>query len=119
MTFMGRRLLMIGVACWASAACAPDMPQRIDKVRNYNATFVCDDAKVMTVKFTPFAAVLESDGVSVDLTQQPTADGFLYKRDRQSLHARNNEAAWSDDKGVTRQCRERLAGSLKIEPPPR
>jgi hypothetical protein len=72
----------------------------------------------VTVRFTPFAAVLESDGVSADLTQQPTSDGFLYRGGGQSLHARGNEAAWSDDKGVTHQCQERLAGSLKIDPPP-
>jgi hypothetical protein len=110
---------MIGVACWMSVACAPKMPQAINGVRNYNATFLCDGTKIVKVRFTPFAAALESDGASADLTQQPTADGFLYTGGGQSLHARANEATWSDGKGATHQCRERLAGSPKIDPPPR
>lgn len=119
MTFMGRRSLMIGVACWAFAACAPKMPETIDKVRNYNALFLCDGARQVKVSFTPFAALLESDGASAELKQRPTADGFLYAGDGQSLHAHGNEAIWSDQNGATHQCRERTAGSLKIDPPPR
>jgi membrane-bound inhibitor of C-type lysozyme len=83
------------------------MPRKINEVRNYNATFVCDETRIVKVSFTPFAAVLENDGLSTDLTQQPAADGFLYTDGRQSLRARGNEATWTDSGGTTHQCRER------------
>ena len=100
-------LLLAGAGALMPVACAPTMPQKINEVRNYNATFLCDGTKVMTVAFTPFAAVLESDGVSADLTQQPAADGFLYTDGRQSLRAHGHEATWTDGNGAAHQCRER------------
>jgi len=108
-TFSGQHLLAIGVVFSLSVACAPKMPQKIEEVRNYNATFVCDGARVVKISFTPFAAVLESDGVSADLTQQPAADGFFYTGGGQSLRAHGNEATWTDNNGAARQCQERPA----------
>lgn len=111
-----QRLLTTGLACWAFAACAPQMPHAIDKVRNYNATFLCDGTKIVKISFTPFAAVLETDDASFNLTQQPTAYGFLYIGDGQSLHALRDQASWSDKNGTTHQCRDRTAEGAKIDP---
>jgi hypothetical protein len=93
------------------------MPQKISEVRNYNAAFVCDGAKLLTVQFTPFAAALESDGISADLTQQPVADGFLYTGGGQSLRARGNQAIWTDVKGTIHQCQDRAADVPKSDAP--
>jgi hypothetical protein len=109
MIFSGRHFLLIGIVFWTSVACVPKMPQKIDEVRNYNATFVCDGTRMVIVNFTPFAAALESDGVSADLTQQPATDEFFYTGGGQSLRARGNEATWIDNNGAAHQCRERLA----------
>jgi hypothetical protein len=110
---------MIGAVFLTSVACAPKMPQQIEEVRNYNAIFVCDGARVVKVSFTPFAAVLESDGASADLTQQSTADGYFYTGSGQSLRARGNEATWTDSNGAAHQCWERTAESQKSDPPSR
>jgi hypothetical protein len=110
---------MTGVVCWASAACAPQMPQKIEEIRNYNATFLCDGTKLIRVSFTPFAAALESDGVSTDLTQQPAAGEFLYAGGGQSLRARGHEATWTDGKGAAHQCREGGADGPKSDRPSR
>jgi len=85
-----------------SVACAPE---RIREVRDYNATFVCDGDQRVQVRFAPFKAVLESQGLSVDMIQQPAADGFLYTRGGQRLRARGDEATWTDGKGTVHHCR--------------
>ena len=96
-----QQLLPIGLLCAMSVACAPE---RIREVRDYNARFVCDGSQPVQVRFAPFNAVLESQGASVAMTQQPAADGFLYTGGGQSLRARGDEATWTDGKGAVHQC---------------
>jgi hypothetical protein len=115
MTFASQHLLIIGLVCWTSVACAPS--RKIDNTRNYDAAFVCDGTKVVKISFTPFAATLASDGVSADLTQQP-ADGLLYTGGGQRLQAHGNEATWTDNKGVSHRCREH-AGETNSNMPSR
>ncbi len=112
-------LLPIGLVC-AMAACTTKPPERIQETRNYNARFLCD-GMAMQVQFTPFNALLESEGASVQLAQQP-ADGFLYAGEGHSLRARiRDEATWTDAKGAVRNCRDVTspAGNVtEIKPPP-
>lgn len=108
---MKGRHFLIGVLGWTSLACAPQMPQKIEDTRNYNATFLCDGTRLMKVSFTPFAAALESDGVSNDLTQQPAGGEFLYAGGGQSLRARGHRAVWTDSRGAAHQCLEQAMES--------
>jgi hypothetical protein len=111
MKAIGRRILVIGLLGPAAVACAPERekPPRISEVRNYNAKYVCDGDQPVQVHFTPFAAVLESQDMSVEMTQQPVADGFLYTGGGQSLRAHDDEAVWSDAKGAIRHCHDAAA----------
>lgn len=106
MAFSGPHIFVIGVV-FGMVACAPQRPPKINEVRNYNATFLCDATREVKVSFTPFAAVLESDGISTNLTQQPATDGFLYTGGGQSLRAHGSQATWTDGNGATHQCQER------------
>lgn len=101
----GARILLIGLFC-AISACAPQTHEKLGTVRNYNASFACDDGQQMLVHFTPFAATIEAQGRSVDLTQQPATDRFLYSGGGQSLSAQGAEATWTDAKGAAHHCTE-------------
>jgi membrane-bound inhibitor of C-type lysozyme len=106
MKMIRQHLLLTGLLCAMSAACAPERPpEKIHEVRDYNATFACDGGQRLQVRFTPFNAVLESQGESVAMTQQPAADGFLYAGGGQSLRARGDDAMWTDGKGAVHHCR--------------
>ncbi len=89
------------------AGCASAPPPQIGGVRNYNAAFLCDGETVVKVQFMPFAAVLESGGQSIQLTQQPAARGFLYTGSGHRLDANGNDAVWTDNRGTAHRCRER------------
>lgn len=92
------------------AACASQTsPEQIKGTRNYNATFQCDGGQRAVVRFTPFNAALESDGVSVAMAQQPVAEGLLYAGQGQKLRAIGNLVIWTDDKGAVHRCREATA----------
>ena len=119
MRFSSQHLLVIGLVLGASVACAPVTPQKIGGVRNYSATYLCDGARTAKISFTPFAATLEMDGVSTDLTQQPVADGFLYAGGGQSLRAVGNKATWTDSKGARHQCQEHIGEKPTLAAPPR
>lgn len=90
------------------AGCTPAPPPKIGGVRNYSAAFLCDGETAVNVQFMPFAAVLESDGLSIQPTQQPVADGYLYAGSGHSLHANGNDAIWTDGRGIAHRCRERI-----------
>jgi hypothetical protein len=107
-----QHLLTIGLLCSFSVACTPES---IHEVRDYNATFVCDGNQRLQVRFAPFKAVLESQGVSVDMIQQPAADGFLYTGGGQSLRARGDEATWTDGKNAAHHCRAVIAANPKSD----
>jgi Membrane-bound lysozyme-inhibitor of c-type lysozyme len=104
-----QHLLLIGLLCSMSVACAP----AIHAVQDYQTTFVCDGEQRVHVRFAPFKAVLESQGVSVAMIQQTAADGFLYTGGGQSLRQRGHEATWTDGKGALHHCRESVAASPK------
>ncbi|HKU63740.1 MAG TPA: MliC family protein [Rhizomicrobium sp.] len=95
------RFLPIGLLCAMSVACAPE---RIREVRDYNATFICDGDQPMQVRFSPFNAVLQAQGASIALIQQPAADGFFYTGGGQSLRAQGDDATWTDGKGAVHHC---------------
>jgi hypothetical protein len=96
------RLLPAGLLCLLSAACAPT----IHEVQDYQTMFLCEDGQNAQLRFTPFQAVLEFQGISVTMAQQPIADGFLYAGGGQSLSQRGYDVTWTDDKGVIRHCRD-------------
>jgi len=104
---MVRPFLVMGVFCVA-AACAQAPAPKIAEVRDYQSAYTCADGPPMHVLFTPYNAQLESEGMSVAMTQQPAADGLFYAGGGQSLRARGPEATWTDAKGVTHQCREQV-----------
>lgn len=107
-----QQLFLTGLLCAMSAACAPERPsEKINQV--HNATFACDDGQRLQARFTPLNAVLESQGVSVAMTQKPAADGFLYAGGGQSLRGRGDEATWTDGKGAVHHCRAIAAPSAK------
>jgi membrane-bound inhibitor of C-type lysozyme len=109
-----QQLFLTGLLCAMSVACAPQRPpEKIHEVRDYNATFACDGGQQLQVRFTPFNAVLESQGESVAMTQQPAADGFLYAGGGQSLRARGDDATWTDGKGAAHKCRATTAPDVK------
>jgi hypothetical protein len=98
--------LLIGLLAVMTAACAPENPAPILETRNYNATFACDGGQQIKAHFAPYKAVLEAEGGSVDMTQQPAADGFLYAGGGQSLRGKGYEAMWTDSKGAVHHCRD-------------
>jgi hypothetical protein len=98
-----QRFVPIGLLCAMSAACAPE---KVLSVQNYQATFMCDDNLPVRVRFAPFAAELESQGVTVAMTQQPAAKGYLYTGGGQTLRQQGHEATWIDGKGVAHRCRD-------------
>ena len=106
--------LSAGLLCAMASACAPDAPPKISEIRNYQANFQCEGDRRMHVQFSPFNAVLDEEGNSVALSQQPAADGFLYAGSGQSLRARGPEAVWTDSKGAVHHCREAVAPTSKI-----
>jgi len=112
---------MIGLLCAASAACAAKkIPERIMESRNYNGAFLCDGSQRVQVRFTPFKAELESQGVTVEMAQQPASDGFLYTADGQSLRAHGDETIWTDGEGAVHRCRDVTslnANTMNIPPP--
>ncbi|HEY4077120.1 MAG TPA: MliC family protein [Rhizomicrobium sp.] len=88
-------------------------PAKISAVQDFNASYLCDGGRSVHMRFEPFKAELQSQGVSADLVQQPTADGFLYAGGGQSVRARGHDATWTDDKSVVHQCHEAIAASPK------
>lgn len=103
-----RLYLPIGLLCALSAGCTHEIkaPEKILETRNYNANFVCDGGQRIQAHFSPYKAVLETQGLSVDMAQQPAADGFSYVGGGQSLRGRGYEAMWTDDKGAVHHCRD-------------
>jgi membrane-bound lysozyme inhibitor of c-type lysozyme MliC len=113
----GQRLLVIGLLCTASAACASHkIPERVTESRNYNGTFLCDGSQQVQVRFTPFKAELESPDATVEMTQQPARDGFLYVAGGQSLRAHGAEATWTDGGGAVHHCREVISLPASVAP---
>ena len=107
MKMTGQHLLMIGLLCALSAACASKKTaEPITESRNYNGTFLCDGSQQVKVRFTPFRAELESAGAIVEMAQQPAADGILYRAGGQSLRARGSEATWTDGGGAVHHCKD-------------
>jgi len=102
------RHLLTGLLCAMAAGCASGTktPEKILETRNFNASFVCDGGQPMQVHFSPYNAVLEFQGASVAMTQQPAADGFSYAGAGQSLRGKGYEAMWTDDKGTVHHCRD-------------
>jgi hypothetical protein len=100
-----RRLLVIGLCAMSAGCAAQKAPEKIQETRNYNAAFLCDGGTRIQAHFTPYRAVLESQGMSVDMTQQPAADGFLYAGGGQSLRGRGPEAMWTDGAGAVHHRR--------------
>jgi membrane-bound lysozyme inhibitor of c-type lysozyme MliC len=88
-------------------------PAKIDMVQDFNANYLCDGDQPMHMRFEPFKAELQSQGVSAALVQQPAADGFLYAGGGQSVRARGHDATWTDGKGVVHQCHDVMAASPK------
>jgi hypothetical protein len=113
MKMAGRHFLQTGLLCAMSAACTHETPPPIHEVRNYNATFTCDGSQQVQVRFVPFRAMLESQGVSFDMTQQPAADGYLYAGGGQSLRGRGYEATWTDSGGAIHHCQDVVAKGPK------
>jgi hypothetical protein len=105
MRMTGQHLLMTGLLCTLSVACA-SKTEKITESRNYNGTFLCDGSQQVRVRFTPFKAELESEGTIVEMAQQPAPAGFLYTADGQSLRANGIEATWIDGKGAVHHCRD-------------
>jgi hypothetical protein len=103
-----------GLLCAVAAACAPATPPKITEIRNYQANFQCEGDRRMHVQFSAFNAVLDDQGNSVALSQQPAADGFLYAGGGQSLRARGPEAVWTDGKGAVHSCREAVSPTSKV-----
>ena len=104
-----QQYLLIGLLGATVAGCAtkaPGAPARITEIRDYRATFLCDDNQQFQVRFSPYSAVLEVQGASVAMTQQPAADGFQYAGGGQILRAQGPAATWTDDKGAPHHCRE-------------
>ena len=100
------RIFLSGLCFAAVGACASRMPEKVTAVQDYNADYVCENNLTAQVHFAPFKAVLEFQGTSVDMAQQPTADGYLYAGGGHSVHARGAEAAWTDDKGTVHHCHD-------------
>ncbi len=98
--------VMFGFLCAAAFACAPHAPEKILETRNYNATFSCDGGQKIKAHFAPYKAVLEAEGGSVDMAQQPAADGFLYAGGGQSLRGKGYEAMWIDGTGAVHHCHD-------------
>jgi hypothetical protein len=117
----GQQFFLIGLLCAVSVACAPTRPapERITEVRDYNDTFLCDGDQRMQVRFTPFAAALEFQGASIDMRQQPTADGLLYTGGGQSLRAHGDAATETDGKGAVHNCRATITARPKDNATPR
>jgi hypothetical protein len=117
----GQHLLTIGLLCVVSSACASKKaPERIIESRNYNGAFLCDGNQRVQVRFTPFKAELDSQGVTVEMAQQPAPDGFLYTAGGQRLRARGDEAIWTDSGGAVHRCRDVTslnANTINIPPP--
>lgn len=104
-----KRLAMIGLLCALATACAPP----ISEVQNYNATYACGAGRIIHVRFSTGAAVLESDGRSIAMNQQRTADGFLYAGGGHSLRGRGFDATWKDGKGAVHQCHDGAAAKAQ------
>jgi hypothetical protein len=100
------RIFLTGLCCAALAACASRAPEKVTTVLDYNATYACENNLTAQVHFAPFKAVLEFQGASIDMVQQPAADGYLYAGGGHSVRARGPEATWTDDKGAVHHCRD-------------
>jgi hypothetical protein len=104
-----QRIFLAGLVCAASVACAPE----IHAIQDYQAPFLCDGNQTVQMRFAPFKAVLESQGLSVALTQRAAADGFLYMGEGQSWRQRGYDATWTDGKGAVHHCRDANAATPK------
>jgi hypothetical protein len=98
-----QHLLPVGLLCAMSAACAPE---KVLSVQDYAATFLCDGSRSVRVRFAPFRAELESQGVAVAMVQQPETGGFRYTGGGHSLRQHGHEAVWTDDKHAVHHCRD-------------
>jgi hypothetical protein len=97
-----QQFIWIGLLCAISAGCAPE---KVLSVQDYQASLVCDGNQQVHVVFAPFKAVLEAQGVSVAMVQQPVADGYRYTGGGQSLRQAGQEVTWTDGKGAVHHCR--------------
>jgi len=113
MTSFGPRFFLTNFLCAASVACAPVAPAKINMVQDFNASYLCDGSLPMDMRFEPFKAELQSQGVLADLVQQPAADGFLYAGGGQSVRGRGRDVTWTDGKNVVHQCHDIAAANSK------
>jgi hypothetical protein len=109
---MKRAMLPIALLGAMSSGCVPAHvePASITAIRDYSATYLCDGVSIQ-VRFMPFKADLASAGASVEMTQQPAGDDFLYTAGAQILRAHGDDATWIDDKGGVHNCHVTALGT--------
>lgn len=110
-----QQLRLIGIVNLTSVACAPEIPapEEIQAVRDYQTMFVCDGNQSAHVRFARGNAVLDFQGVSATMIQQPTSDGFRYTDGGQILIEPGYELMRTDGKGTVHHCRGAKAASPK------
>lgn len=80
-------------------------------------SYTCDNGSRIDISFSAAAdgrpqAVLHFADAAITLPQVPAASGALYKQDNISLHTKDEEALFTDDKGNTRRCTQGSAPLL-------
>ncbi len=84
---------------------APDPAQR-------RVVFSCEDSRSITVEFKGRQAVLDVNGTSVQLEQQPAASGIRYAGGGHDLRGKGADLSWKDSGGAVHQCREQGADAV-------
>jgi hypothetical protein len=100
---MGAAFLLAAVA-----GCAAP-PQ--EATQDQHATLHCDDGRTVQVHFLHDRAVLESEGVSVAMTQRRAASGIWYAGNGQQLRGKGYDLTWTGRDGKAHACRDERAGN--------
>jgi heat shock protein HslJ len=72
----------------------------------HHVVFLCERGRSMSVDFTDGSAVLEADGVSAQLAQQPSGSGIHYAGNGHDLRGKGPDMTWTDAAGTVHQCRD-------------
>jgi heat shock protein HslJ len=71
--------------------------------------FVCDGGQSISVTVSDGTALLDANGASVHLAQQPAASGIHYAGSGHDLRGKGPKLTWTDSNNVIHQCREQKA----------
>jgi membrane-bound inhibitor of C-type lysozyme len=99
--------IAIGTAAGLLAGCmATGHDAAVPTTTARHVVFLCERGQTISVDFSEGQALLEANGVSAQLAQQPSGSGIHYAGGGHDLRGKGWDMTWTDSAGAVHQCRD-------------